>query len=185
MPSILSAYGLDPGPTQRPLAAGLISGALATLPATLVLAASGALRAEAAILGLSLGATLGIGCAIMAAAGGAYGRLFGRGANDGRGGWLFGMAYGFLLWMAGAVLVLPLISGGEAPAGTAAIGIYVSLVLWGTALGGIFPHVHRRLHVDISDPEMRSRSKLGSEAASADTGGSSPPRRRLSKRMMS
>ena len=173
MPSFLSAHGLDPGPTQRPIPAGLLSGALATLPATLMLAWSGALHAEAEILGLSLGATLGIGCAIMAAAGGVYGRLFGRGANDGRGGWLFGMAYGFLLWMAGAVLLLPLISGGEAPAGYAAIGIFVSLLLWGTAMGGIFTHVHRRLHVDISDPEMRTRSKLGSEAASADTGPSS------------
>lgn len=170
MPSFLSAHGLDPGPTQRPLPAGLLSGALATVPATLMLALSGALRAEAEILGLPLGATLGIGCAIMAAAGGVYGRLFGRGANDRRGGWLFGMAYGFLLWMAGAVLLLPLISGGQAPAGFAAIGIFISLLLWGTAMGGIFPRVHRRLHVDVSDPDALCRARLGSEAASADPG---------------
>jgi hypothetical protein len=173
MTGFLSAHGLDPGPTQRPLPAGLLAGALATLPATLVLVLSGALRAEAAILGISVAATLGIGCAIMAAAGGVYGRLFGRGANDRRGGWLFGMAYGFLLWMAGAVLVLPVVSGGRAPAGSAAVGIFLALVLWGTAMGGIFPHVHRLLHVDVSDPDALSRSRLGSAAASADTGRSS------------
>src|SRR3546814_11462645 len=82
----------------------------------------------------------------MALAGGIYGRLFQRGANDRRGGWLFGMAFGFLLWTAGTVLTLPLLSGGRVPAGTAAVGVFLSLGIWGTTVGGPFPYVHRPLH---------------------------------------
>ena len=62
-------------------------------------------------------ATLAAGWAVMAIAGAAYARFFGRAANAVRGGWLFGMSFGFALWAAGAVLVLPLFSGGRAPAG--------------------------------------------------------------------
>ena len=164
MPSFLSAHGFDPGPTQRPVLAGLLSGALATIPATAMLLLFGAVEVEAEILGLSMAATLAAGCAVMAASGALYGRLFGRGANDRRGGWLFGMAYGFLLWMGGAVMTLPLVGGGEAPAGGVAVGIFLSLVTWGTAMGALFPHVHRPLHTDVSAAEMPS-TRLGSGAA--------------------
>src|SRR3546814_15201737 len=91
----------------------------------------------------------------MALAGGIYGRLFQRGANDRRGGWLFGMAFGFLLWTAGMVLTLPLLSGGWLPAGTAAIGVLLSLVIWGTTIGGLFPYVHRPLHARTARMEER------------------------------
>ena len=146
MTGFLSAHGYDPGPTQRPALAGLLSGALATLPATALLHAFGALEVEAEIVGHSMVVTLAAGCLVMALAGACYGRLFRRAANDRRGGWLFGAAYGFALWAAGAVMILPLLSGGTAPAGRAAIGVYLSLVLWGGAMGWLFPRVHRPLH---------------------------------------
>ena len=146
MPGFLSAHGYDPGPTQRPLLAGAISGVLATIPAVATLHAFSSLKVEAGILGLSEFATIGFGWPIMAAAGAAYGRLFGRAANDVRGGWLFGMVFGFALWAAGAVMLLPLASGGKALAGQAAIGAFLSLVAWGATLGVIHPFVHRLLH---------------------------------------
>lgn len=146
MTGFLSAHGYDPGPTQRPTLAGLLAGALATLPATALLHAFGALEVEAEIVGRSMVVTLAAGCAAMALSGAVYGRLFRRAANDRRGGWLFGAAYGFALWAAGAVMILPLLSGGVAPAGQAAIGVYLSLVLWGGAMGWLFPRVHRPLH---------------------------------------
>lgn len=121
MRGFLTAHGFDPGPTQRPLLTGGLSGAIATLPAVTVLVAFGSLEAEAEILGRSVPLTLGAGCVVMALAGVVYGGLFRRGANDRRGGWLFGMAFGFMLWTAGAVMVLPLASGGLAPGGEAAI----------------------------------------------------------------
>ena len=117
MIGLSAAHGDDPGPTQRPLLAGAVSGVLATIPAIAFLYAFGSLAVEARILGLSSLLTIGVGLPVMAVAGAIYSRLFGRSANDVRGGWLFGMAFGFALWAAGAVMVLPLASGGKAPAG--------------------------------------------------------------------
>jgi predicted secreted protein len=151
MASFLGAHGYDPGPTQRPLLAGALSGLLATAPAIALLHAFGSLQAEARILGVGIAATLLAGWPLMALAGAVYARLFGRAANDVRGGWLFGMAFGFVVWAAGAVMVLPIASGGEAPAGTAALGVFLSLVVWGAALGAILPFVHRPLHRKLED----------------------------------
>ena len=167
MSSFLSAHGFDPGPTQRPVLAGLIAGGLGAIPATGLLVAFGSLAVETRILGLSVSPTLVAGGTAMAVAGALYGRLFRRGANDRRGGWLFGMAYGFLLWATGAVMALPLLSGGEAPAGTAAIGFFLSLVLWGAAMGALFPHVHRPLHVGADRAEAWSLPQLGPGAAAS------------------
>ena len=163
MPGFLSAHGYDPGPTQRPILAGALTSLLATIPAVALLYGFGALQVEARILKLSVLETLAAGELVMAAAGAFYARVFGRAANDVRGGWLFGMAFGFALWAAGAVMVLPLASGGEAPAGTAALGLFLSLVLWGAAMGVLQPFVHRWFHQDIE--EAAKRSEAGPAAA--------------------
>ena len=145
MPGFLSAHGYDPGPTQRPYLTGAIGGLVSTVPAVALLHVFGSLEVEARILGVSMLATLAIGLPVMAAAGALYARAFGRAANNSRGGWLFGMAFGFALWMAGAVMVLPLVSGGLAPAGLPAVGVFVSLIAWGAALGVLVPYLHRPL----------------------------------------
>jgi hypothetical protein len=161
--TFLSAHGYDPGPSQRPYLAGAISGLLATIPAIGALVAFGSLAVESEILGMSQAATLAAGCAVMAAAGAAYARFFGRAANSGRGGWLFGMSFGFALWAAGAVLVLPLLSGGRAPAGEAAVGLALSLIVWGLAAGILVPFVHRPLHENIESASKRT--SVGPDAA--------------------
>ena len=158
MASFLGAHGYDPGPTQRPLLAGALSGLLATAPAIALLHAFGSLQVEARILGISIAATLLAGWPLMALAGAVYARLFGRAANDVRGGWLFGMAFGFVVWAAGAVMVLPIVSGGKAPAGIAALGVFLSLVVWGAALGTILPFVHRPLHRTLEDAARAAES---------------------------
>ena len=163
MARFLSAHGYDPGPTQRPLLAGAISGVLATIPAIAILYGFGSLRVEAGILGISQIITIAVGWPVMAGAGAAYGRIFGRAANDSSGGWLFGMALGFALWAAGAVMVLPLASGGLAPAGGPAIGVFLSLVAWGAVLGAIHPFVHRPLHQSLET--AAKRSDVGPSAA--------------------
>ena len=163
MATFLSAHGYDPGPSQRPLMAGAISGVLATVPAIAVLVALGSLDVEAEILGLSSIATLALGWVAMAIAGALYGRVFGRAANNVRGGWLFGMAFGFVLWAGGAVLMLPLLSGGRAPAGGAALGVALSMLVWGLAIGLLLPFVHRPFHESL---EQGSRHKeIGPSAA--------------------
>lgn len=161
MPGILGAHGYDPGPTQRPLLAGGITGVVATIPAIATLCAFDSLAIEARILGLSEVLTIAAGLPLMAAAGAAYGRLFGRAANDKSGGWLFGMAFGFALWAAGAIMILPLASGGLVPAGKAAIGLFLSLIAWGAALGVGYPFVHHPLHERMESGARRMGPDVG------------------------
>jgi hypothetical protein len=142
---------------------GAVAGLLSTIPATLVLWAFGSLDVQAQILGLPLWLTFIAGAFAMTISGGVYGALFQRAANDKRGGWLFGMCFGFVLWTGGAVLLLPLLSGGRAPAGDPAIGLVLSLLTWGTALGLLFPRVCRLLSARAED-KMRSE-QFGPSAA--------------------
>src|SRR5437868_6805717 len=178
MAGFLTAQGFDPGPTQRPLAAGAISGVTATTPAVALLHGFGALKVEASILGLSAPATIGAGCIVMALAGAIYARLFGRAANDVRGGWLFGMAFSFALWAAGAVMILPLTSGGQAPAGEPAIGLFLSLIAWGAALGTVHPFVHRPLHQSIEAASKRTEVGPSAAASSREPG----PKREIDRK---
>jgi hypothetical protein len=166
MAGFLSAHGYNPGPTQRPLTAGAISGIVAALPAVAVLWLFGSLAIEARILSLPVWATLVLGFAAMAIAGAAYGRLFGRAANDRRGGWLFGMAFGFALWATGAVLVLPIASGGETPGGPAAVGVCMSLLVWGCATGLLIPFIHPYLHVGLGS--VPTKAEFGPNAAASN-----------------
>lgn len=146
MMSFLNAHGFDPGPTQRPLLAGALSGAIAAIPAIGVMAAFKSYMVAAdqiarlsrplAVLGL-LGA--------FAAAGLVYGRLFGRAAEDRRGGWMFGLAFGFALWIAAPVVVAPLLNGSAMAAGRPAMGFFAAFVVWGLLIGGLFPFVHAPL----------------------------------------
>ena len=166
MATFLSVQGYDPGPSQRPLTSGAISGILATIPAIPILIGFGSLKVEAQILGHSPVLTLAIGCLVMAIAGAVYARMFGRAANNVHGGWLVGMAFGFALWAAGAVLVLPIVSGGRTPAGPAALGVVTSILVWGLATGILVPFVHRPLHESIA--KASKNTNLGPDAAAAN-----------------
>jgi hypothetical protein len=99
----------------------------------------------------------------MAIAGAAYARFFGRAINAARVGWLFGMSFSFALWAAGAVLILPLLTHGLAPAGAAAAGLALSMIVWGLAIGLLVPFVHRPLHKSIE--AASKREEVGPDAA--------------------
>jgi hypothetical protein len=129
---------------------------VAAVPAVAVLWQFGSLEVETRILGLPIALTLAAGWVAMAISGAIYARLFGRAANQKRGGWLFGAAFAFAMWAAGAVLVLPLVSDGRMPAGAAALGLVVSLLVWGATLGLVLPYIHPLLHERI---ETGSKSK--------------------------
>lgn len=178
----LGAHGYDPGRTQRPMAAGALTGLSATAPAIAVLLEFGSLKAQAQILDTSIAAVLVAGWIVTAIAGAVYSRLFGRAANDVRSGWLFGMAFGFVVWAGGAVLLIPLASGGKAPAGDAALGLFLSLVIWGATLGVLLPFVHRILRKSIESeakepasgpaarlPRSRGEAEHTSAIARSDT----------------
>ena len=65
-------------------------------------------------------------------------------------------------------MVLPLASGGQTPAGEAAIGLILSLVAWGAALGAVHPFIHRPLHESIES--AAKRSEVGPSAAASKNG---------------
>ena len=167
MSGFLSAHGYDPGPTQRPFTSGAISGVLATGPAIALLHLFGSLAVEARILGLPISATIVVGFLVMALAGAFYARFLGRAANDVQGGWLFGMAFGFIVWAAGAVFVLPIVGNGQLPAGPPATGVFVALILWGGFLGALLPFVHGRLQLSLDEPGITGR--LGPSLAAQDS----------------
>jgi hypothetical protein len=163
--SFLNAHGFDPGPTQRPLLAGTVTGLIAAVPAaisfsafcTFPVLADEVLQQPRVIAAIGLFLAFGLAGAI-------YGALFRRGANDLHGGWLFGLAYGLLLWIVAPVIVLPFVPGMGMTAGQAAIGFLVSFLTWGLFLGALFPRVHRPLHADL-DGSNSLLDRLGSSAA--------------------
>ncbi len=136
---MLQAHGLDAGPTQRPLLAGAIAGLIAAVPALAVLVRFGSLDAPARATGTSsLVAGLAYG-GLMLLGGVLYGWLFQRAANDPRGGWLFGMAFGFVLWMLGPVPLLQWLPDRADPARLSGRGAAARPAALGLGSGGRVP----------------------------------------------
>jgi hypothetical protein len=146
MIGFLRAHGMEPGPLQRPLLAGGLSGLIATLPAGAVFVAFGSFAVVAdEVMRLPRGLTAILMIAAFAISGSLYGLAFRRAANDRAGGWLFGCAFGFLLWMAAPVVVLPLLGAQTMAAGLAATGFFACFLVWGAVTGAVFPYVHHPL----------------------------------------
>src|SRR5215207_2004841 len=141
----MRAHGNTPGPTQRPISAGVISAVFATVPAVLVLWISGALDSLSDALRIKFQLVLVLYLVSMTVIGGLYGRVFSRAANDRRAGWLFGISYGFLIWMLGPVTALQLILHQPVATGTAALGLLGAHLIFGIALGLLFPSIHKLL----------------------------------------
>jgi hypothetical protein len=170
MIAFLRAHGLDPGPLQRPLLAGMATGFVAAVPAVAVLNIFPSFTVLAdQVMDLSRIATALVLFLLFTLAGLAYALVFRRAANDKRGGWLFGAAFGFLVWMAAPLVVLPVITGTVMAAGLAATGFFACFLVWGTAVGGLFPFLHHRLHHQIGS-EPRGRWSLGPGAAALGQG---------------
>jgi hypothetical protein len=146
----MRAHGNTPGPTQRPFLAGAITGSLAEIPAVLLLWWSGALASATQSLPLSTWVVVATHFLITIVAGAIYGRVFSRAANDPRGGWLFGISYGFLLWMIGPVTVLQWTLGRPLALGVAAMGILGAYLVYGLLLGLLFPWIHKLLQSELS-----------------------------------
>lgn len=162
---MLQAHGLDAGPTQRPLLAGAAAGAVAAVPAIAVLVPFGSLDALSQSAGASpVIASLACG-ALMTAGGVLYGWLFRRAANDPRGGWLFGLSFGFVLWMVGPIPLLQWLPKQPILLGYPSAGLLLGQLLWGLVLGAVFPVVHRRFHVTLDDGSSAGSRRAGPEAA--------------------
>lgn len=139
----MRAHGNTPGPTHRPYLTGAISGALAGVLALAIKYVSTALASEAANFGFTLWTAVAIDITFFVLSGVIYAAIFRRAANDHSGGWLFGSSFGFLIWMLGPVAIWQLTTGTQLAAGRSAIGLFVAQILYGTALGGIYPYIHQ------------------------------------------
>jgi hypothetical protein len=146
----MRAHGNAPGPTQRPVLAGAITGFVAEVPAAAMLWWSGALASATQALSLRAWVTLLLHWGAAFIGGAIYGRVFSRAANDVHAGWLFGISYGFLIWMIGPVTVLQWSLGRPLALGTAAMGVLVSHLIYGLVLGLLFPGIHRLLQKNLN-----------------------------------
>jgi hypothetical protein len=164
MLSMLQAHGLEAGPTQRPILAGAVSGLIAALPALAVVLLFGSLDAPVGAIGITLTAAAIAYCALLLAGGLLYGGLFQRAANDVRGGWLLGLAFGFILWMLGPIPPLQWLPDEPILSGYAAAGLLVGQLLWGLSLGVVFPFVQRELRLRL-DQLPPATGRTGPEAA--------------------
>jgi len=151
----MRAHGNTPGPTQRPISAGAISAVFAAAPAAFVLWISGALNSLSDTLAIKFQLLLVLYVVSMSVIGALYGRVFSRAANDRRAGWLFGISYGFLIWMLGPVMVLQLIRHQPVAIGRAALGLLGAHLIFGVALGLLFPSVHKLLQRKFGGPDWQ------------------------------
>ena len=160
----MRAHGNTPGPTQRPLLTGAISGVLAEIPSALLLYYSGASESVAAAFGVEIWIVFAASGMLKVLAGLLYAAIFKRSANDREGGWLFGAAYGFLLWMIAPLTLWQLITSRPVAVGKAAMGLFGAQVLYGLVLGLIYPRVHSLVQGKLSDvPKSDSFQDLGGE----------------------
>lgn len=162
MMAFLRAHGMDPGPLQRPLLAGALSGLAATVPAGAVFWGFGSFAVVAdEVMRLPRAIAAVILLVAFTVAGVVYGLALGRAANDRSGGWLFGAVFGFILWMTAPIVVLPLISGRTMAAGSAATGFLACFLVWGVTIGGLFPHIHRPLQARMDSKHDGRRLSAG------------------------
>ncbi|WP_442755209.1 hypothetical protein ACNHKD_00665 [Methylocystis sp. JAN1] len=165
MLKILQAHGLDAGPMQRPLLTGVAASAVADIPALALLRGFGSLDAlgQSAHRSVIFAALAYIG--LMLLGGALYGWLFQRAANDPWGGWLFGLAYGFVLWMIGLIPLLQWLPREPIMTGHPAIGLLLGQWLWGLVLGIVFPFAHRPLSASLERQLVAPAARVGPKAA--------------------
>ena len=142
MNHFMRAHGYLPGPTQRPVLAGLVTGAGASIASLSLAWSSGALTAIADNTGVHLATAASAFTAVTLFGGALYGRVFMRAANDREGGWLFGIGFGFLLWMLGPSTLLYWLWQAPLVTGRASQALFAAHLLFGLVLGIAFPHVH-------------------------------------------
>lgn len=138
---------------------------MASAPALGTLAGFQALDAPARATGTSVVVAGSAYGGLMLIGGMLYGWLFQRAANDPRGGWLFGMAFGFVLWMLGPVPLLQWLPGQPILRGYPAAGLLLARLLWGLVMGLVFPWVHRSLHGNLESQPRPGSHGTGPEAA--------------------
>ena len=147
----MRAHGNSPGPTHRPRLTGALSGLLAAIAALLFQYMTAALSHLSDSVGFGIWAMAVVIACVCTVAGVIYGAVFKRAANDTSGGWLFGISYGFFIWMIGPVTAWRLYAGRPLATGEAAIGILLSHLAYGLVLGAVYPFINRLTEGKLND----------------------------------
>ncbi|HEX4739586.1 MAG TPA: hypothetical protein VH331_18710 [Allosphingosinicella sp.] len=162
----------DPEPLQRPRLAGAIVGIGAAVAAAALVWSTGSADPPARAIGLAPPLLVLLSTISLGVAGAAYGAIFLRAANDRRGGWLFGLGWGFLTWALGPITLCQWILGKPVSEGWHAAILLAAHMLWGLLLGTLFPLVQSRIEMSIDKaPSPRRRGldrRAGAEQAPRD-----------------
>ena len=148
----MRAHGQTPGPGQRPGLAGALAGTVAGIAALPLLEWSGARASLSQNLRLAGWLVLILYVGVATFTGAVYGGVFQRAASDRRGGWLFGISYGFLFWMLGPVALLQTVVGRPLATGAAAMGILGANLASGLVLGLLFRQAHEVVRKGLKRP---------------------------------
>jgi hypothetical protein len=157
--SLWSLHGRDPGPLQRPRLAGAITGAGAAFAISALVWGTGSAAPPAHAIGLPELWLVALSIIGLTVAGALYGTVFMRAANDRRGGWLFGLGWGFLTWALGPITLCQWLLGKIVATGSHAALLFLAHLLWGLALGLLFPLVEGRIEMTVENaPSPRTKS---------------------------
>jgi hypothetical protein len=138
---------------------------IATVPTLVVLYVFQSLDEPARAAGTSVVSAGVAYVGLMLLGGVLYGWLFQRAANDPWGGWLFGLAFGFVVWMLGPIPLLQWLPDEPILRGYPAAGLLLAQLLWGLTLGIVFPPIHRQLHGNLDSQSGPGTTITGPEAA--------------------
>ena len=163
--SFLRFLGRDPAPLQRPRLAGFLVGTGAALVAAALVWPTGAAEPPAEAIGVPRLVLTALSIAALGLAGAAYGAVFLRAANDRRGGWLFGLGWGFLTWALGPITLCQWLLGRPVSAGILAAILLAAHLLWGLLLGALFPLVQGRIEMSVENAPSPRRRGLDRRAA--------------------
>ena len=150
----LQVHGQHAGPTQRPVLAGLLSGFIAALLALAVLYFTDGLWRLPHRIGFSVTSIIAIHITVATLEGAIYGLVLGRAANAKHSGWLFGLCYGYLLWIIGPVMLFELIFSIPVARYDLGIPMIASHIVYGLALGVLFPYIHPPLHKRLTRMDL-------------------------------
>jgi hypothetical protein len=163
--------GRDPEPLQRPRPAGAIAGAGAAVAAAVLVLATDSAALPARAIGLPQAWLVAMSMAALTGAGALYGAVFLRAANDRRGGWLFGLGWGFLTWALGPITLCQWLLGKPISAGGHAALLLLAHLLWGLLLGLGFPLVQGWIEMNADkapSPRTKSLRRKNDEQAPRD-----------------
>ncbi|HEX5183457.1 MAG TPA: hypothetical protein VFW19_09935 [Allosphingosinicella sp.] len=157
--------GRDPEPLQRPRRAGALVGVGAAIAAAALVWATGSAEPPARAIGLATPLLVLLSIVSLGIAGAAYGAVFLRAANDRRGGWLFGLGWGFLTWALGPITLCQWLLARPVASGSHAAILLAAHLLWGLLVGTLFPFVQSLIERSSEQAPSPRRQGLDRRAA--------------------